>query len=247
MSSGLSILVVDDDPAIRRYIRRSFGAEHCQVRDMAPGRSALERISEQDLDLVILGLDGAAAGGPDIIRTVRELSSVPIVAISTRDDEDSLIEALESGADDYVTQPFRIRTLIARSRTVLRRVLRERGYPPRFISGDLEIDLVTRRVWSRGHKIHLAAKPYAVLRLLVERAGQVLSHDELLSSVWGPKRIDRVSYLRLTIRELRRALEADPAHPLHIITEMGVGYRLQVPRRGIRGTLKSDTSGHSDD
>jgi len=241
MSSGPSILVVDDDPAIRRYIRRSFGAEHYQVREMAPGRSALECISEEDLDLVILGLDGG--GGPDIIRTVRELSSVPIVAISTRDDEDSVIEALESGADDYVTQPFRIRTLIARSRTVLRRVLRERGYPPRFISGDLEIDLVTRRIWSRGREIHLAAKPYAVLRLLVERAGHVLTHDELLSSVWGPKRIDRVSYLRLTIRELRRALEVDPAHPVHIITEMGVGYRLQVPRRGFRGTLRSDTSG----
>src|SRR5262249_42809040 len=142
-----------------------------------------------------------------------------------------------------VTQPFRIRTLIARSRTVLRRVLRERGYPPRFISGDLEIDLVTRRIWSRGREIHLAAKPYAVLRLLVERAGHVLTHDELLSWVWGPKRIDRVSYLRLTIRELRRALEVDPAHPVHIITEMGVGYRLQVPRRGFRGTLRSDTPG----
>ncbi len=225
------ILIIDDDPALRRYLRRSFGAAGYVMRDMAPGRSALGCIAERKFDLVILGLDGAAGDDLKLIRGMRELSAVPIVALSCRNDEGSIVKALESGADDYVINPFDIDILIARARSAMRRTLRERGQPPRFVSGDLEVDLVSRRVWSRGREVHLAAKPYRVLQMLVENAGRVLSHEELLKSVWGIGKADRIAYLRLAIRGLRRALEADSAHPMHIVTEPRVGYRLGMPGR----------------
>jgi two-component system KDP operon response regulator KdpE len=228
MSHGPRVLVIDNDPAVRRYLHRSLTAEGYRVREVPPGQTALGCICDQPPDLVILDIDLPEGGGADVIRTVREISPVPILALSAHEDEDSLVEALKSGADDYVRKPFGIRELLARALSALRRAARERGAPSIFVSGDLAVDLVRRRVWSRGEEVRLSAKPYEVLRVLVENAGKALPHREILAAVWGAGRADKVQYLRLAIRELRRKLESDPAKPMHIVTETCIGYRLRV-------------------
>jgi two-component system KDP operon response regulator KdpE len=157
---------------------------------------------------------------------------MPILALSFGSKEDAIVRALDTGADDYVRKPFGMEELLARVRALLRRRAREQGRPAQVVvvSGDLEIDLLHRRVRSRGHEIHLEVKPYEVLRMLAEGAGRVLTHEEILRAVWGARGAERV-HLRIAIWYLRRKLEADPAHPQHILTEIGVGYRLEVRKR----------------
>ena len=231
MGRGPSVLIIDDDPAIRRMLRRAMTAAGYQVQDIAPGGGALECIADRQIDLLILDIDPPAGGGPEAVRIVRELSAIPILALSVRGDEESTVDALDSGADDYIRKPFGIKELLARAKNALRRRARQRGKPAQLVSGDLEVDLVHRRVRSRGREVRLPAKPYEVLRVLVEGDGKVLTHKEILRAVWGARRVDCVQYLRLAIRKLRRKLEADPAHPRHILTETCVGYRLDVQRR----------------
>ena len=231
MGRGPSVLIIDDDPAIRRMLRRAMTAAGYQVQDIAPGGGALEWIAERQIDLLILDIDPPAGGGPEALRIVRKLSAVPILALSFRGDEDSTVDALDTGADDYIRKPFGIKELLARAKNALRRRARQRGKPAQLVTGDLEVDLVHRRVRSRGREVHLPAKPYEVLRVLIEGDGKVLTHKDILRAVWRARRVDRVQYLRLAIRELRRKLEADPAHPRHILTETRVGYRLDVQRR----------------
>ena len=156
---------------------------------------------------------------------------MPILALSASGDEDAAARALDYGADDYVQKPFRLKELLARVTNALRRRSLEQGKPARVVSGDLEIDLLHRRVHLHGEAVHLRRKSYEVLRVLAEKAGQVLSHSEILSAVWGAGCADRTAYLRVAIRELRLKLEADPAHPRHIVTETHVGYRLELQQR----------------
>lgn len=166
---------------------------------------------------------------------MRELSPIPVLALSERGDEDSTVAALVSGADDYIRKPFGVKELLARVKNALRRRARERGDSAQLVTGDLEIDLLHRRVRSHGRDVHLSVKPYEVLRVLAEGAGKALTHEEILCAVWGRNRADRIQYLRLAIRELRSKLEVDPAHPRYILTETGVGYRLEVRQRGAHG------------
>jgi len=182
---------------------------------------------------VILDVD-APAGSLEAVRIVRKVSLIPILALSIRGDEGSTVDALDSGADDYIRKPFRIKELLARIKNALRRRAQEEGRPAQVVSGELDIDLVHRRIHSRGREVHLSVRCYEVLRTLAECAGKVLTHEEILRAVWGPQRADRIQYLRLAIRELRRKLEADSASPQHILTERGVGYRLEVRRRSKR-------------
>jgi two-component system, OmpR family, KDP operon response regulator KdpE len=224
---GPSVLVADDDPAVRLLLRRELTAAGYRVQAVEPSQRALRSITERQFDLLILDID-AAAGGPEAIRIAREMSTVPILALSVRADEDATIEALEKGADDYVRKPFGVKELLARVKNVLRRRTREQGKPALLVTGDLEIDLLYRRVRLRGQEVHLPVKLYEVLRVLAEGVGRVRTREEILRAVWGARRAERIEYLRSAIRELRRKLEADPAHPRYIVTEMGVGYRLEL-------------------
>jgi two-component system KDP operon response regulator KdpE len=225
------VLVVDHDPAMQTYLRRSLAAENYRVCACASLQEALGNLADRPPNLVILDLDLAAGGGSDLIRLIREISLVPILAISVHSNEQFIVDTLKSGADDFVAKPFGIRELVARAESALRRAIRQKGSSSRFISGDLEVDLLHRRVRSRGRDVHLSPKAYDVLSVLAEGPGRVHKHKEILNRVRGPNRTDRLPYLRYAIREIRRAIEADPAHPIHILTETRIGYRLRAEDR----------------
>ena len=222
------VMIVDDDPANRKYLRRILTEQRYRVSEITSAKAALHSIAEDRPDLLILSLDSYDVDGSETMLSLRAISSVPIIAISVRDNEDSIVEALENGADDYVKKPFVARELLARIQSALRRTMRMQRKPPLFVSGDLKVDLARRLVWSQGRQVHLSPKPYQVLRVLVENGGKVVTHEDILISVWGLERKDRLQYLRLAIRVLRRSLERDPTHPNLIVTETRIGYRLRV-------------------
>jgi len=245
MAPDVQILVIDDDPAIRKLLRRELAAAGYGVDEAEPGRAALRRIGRRQVDLLMLNIDGLSYGGDQAIQEVREFSAVPIVALSARDDEVTAVTALQAGADDVVRNPFSTRELLARVENALRRQAREVGRLSKLVTGDLEIDLLHRRVRSQGREVRLSAKPYAVLRILAEKVGEVVTHEEILREVWGASHTDRVPYLRVAIRELRRKLEVDPTEPRHIHTENRVGYRLEMHKRRTQGDDFTATSAHS--
>lgn len=226
MTPPVSVLIVDDEPAIRRLLRTSLSAQGYRTLEAADGGEALERIRRDKPELVILDLGLPVAGGFEVIRAVREHSQVPIIVLSSRDDERGKVAALDLGADDYVTKPFGMEELVARMRAALRHRLQIQGEAPVFRSGDLAVDLVRRVVTARGEEIKLSPREYDILRLLVMHAGKVLTHQLLLREIWGAGA--DVQYLRIYIRHLRQKIETDPERPRHILTETGVGYRLRV-------------------
>jgi two-component system KDP operon response regulator KdpE len=222
-----NILVVDDEPAIRRLLRTSLSSQGFQVLEAADGKHALAEIERSQPDLVILDLGLPDISGLDLIRTVRAGgSAIPILVLSSRADETGKVEALDLGADDYVTKPFGTGELFARVRAALRHRLLQQGEQPIFQSGNLSVDLVRRIVRVEGAEVKLSPKEYDILRLLVAHAGKVLTHRMLMSNVWGGE--TDVQYLRIYIRQLRQKIEADPEQPQHILTETGVGYRLKL-------------------
>jgi len=222
------IVVVDDDPAIRLMLRRSLGTLGWRVQEFGSPAEAPGYIAKNTADLLIWGTDESLCGGTNVIRTVRRHSPIPILVLSNRGDEDTAVDAFESGADDFIRKPFGDRELLARVKNALRRRAQEAGVTMLVVTGDLEIDLLHRRIRSGGREVRLSPRPYDVLRLLTANAGKPLTNAEILRAVWGPHRIDRVQYVRLAIRELRRKLEPDPARPRYILTEAGVGYRLEI-------------------
>lgn len=222
-----NILVVDDEPAIRRLLRTSLSSQGFQVLEAADGKHALAEIERSQPDLVILDLGLPDISGLDLIRIVRAGgSAIPILVLSSRADETGKVEALDLGADDYVTKPFGTGELFARVRAALRHRLQQQGEQPIFQSGNLSVDLVRRIVRVEGAEVKLSPKEYDILRLLVAHAGKVLTHRMLMSNVWGGE--TDVQYLRIYIRQLRQKIEADPEQPQHILTETGVGYRLKL-------------------
>jgi two-component system, OmpR family, KDP operon response regulator KdpE len=229
MARGATILIVDDEPPIRRFLRTSLAAQDYAVVEAANGADALRAMASEEPDLVILDLGLPDMNGSEVIRAIRGTSPVPIIVLSVRNDERGKVEALDLGADDYVTKPFGMEELVARIRTALRHRLQEKGEPPVFVSGDLSVDLVRRIVRRGGTEVKLSPKEYDLLRLLVENAGKVLTHRYLLAQIWGPAHTEDAQYLRVFIRNLRHKLEADPARPALLLTEPGVGYRLQLP------------------
>jgi two-component system, OmpR family, KDP operon response regulator KdpE len=229
---GASVLVIDNDPAIRRILHQVLTAAGYRVQEVTAGPDAAERIAERNFDLLILDIDQPGAGiGPDLIQIMRNLSQAPILALSVRGDETAAVSALQKGADDYVRKPFGVNELVARVMSALRRRARERGKPPVLVTGNLEIDLLQRRIRQHGQEIHLSVKLYEVLRVLAENPGRVLSHAEILRAVWGGHSAERVEYVRVAVRKLRRQPEADPTSPRYILTEPGIGYRLEVRDR----------------
>jgi two-component system, OmpR family, KDP operon response regulator KdpE len=225
-SAPLRVLVVDDEPAIRRFLRLSLGAEGHQVNEAADGRSALDALQKNLADILILDLGLPGIDGLDVIRELRERGSlIPIIVLSSRTEERAKVQALDLGADDYVGKPFGIEELLARIRSALRHRLQQQGEKPVFRSGDLSVDLVRRKVVVRGQEVKLSPRAYEVLRLLVAHAGKVLTHKFILDEVWDGA--TDVQYLRVYVRTLRKKIEADPDRPALILTEPGVGYRLR--------------------
>jgi two-component system KDP operon response regulator KdpE len=221
------VLVIDDEPPIRRLLRTSLGANGFDVLEAANGRDGLAEIEARRPDVVILDLGLPDIDGLDIIRALRGAGNrTPIVVLSSRGEERIKVEALDAGADDYVTKPFGIAELIARIRAALRHRLQVQGAEPVFESGGLRVDLVHRTVSVRGTEVKLSPKEYDILRLLVLHAGKVLTHRFLMNEVWGAG--GDVQYLRIYVRQLRAKIEARPEQPEHIVTETGVGYRLQT-------------------
>jgi two-component system, OmpR family, KDP operon response regulator KdpE len=228
MTGGpVRILVVDDEPAIRRFLRAGLVAQGYVVSLLETGLPAIDVVRRKGTDLIVLDLGLPDIDGLDVIRRIRAAGSeVPIVVLSSRDNEVGKVEALDLGADDYVTKPFGIDELLARIRASLRHMLRQQGEHPVFRSGDLTLDLVRRIVTVRGEEVKFTPREYEVLRLLVAQAGKVLTHRAILKEVWTAD--TDVQYLRIYIRALRQKIELDPERPTHILTETGVGYRLRV-------------------
>lgn len=232
MARSLTVLIVDDEPAIRRFLRTSLKAAEYRVVEAADAAGALDAITAEKPDLLILDLGLPDKSGLDLISELRApapQAALPIIVLSARDDERSKIEALDRGADDYISKPFGMAELMARMRAALRHAFQAQGEQPVFLSGDLSVDLVRRRVARGGREVKLSPKEFELLRHLVLHAGKVLMHRHLLREVWGPAQVDEVQYLRVFIRSLRQKLEPDPTRPTHILTEPGVGYRLQLP------------------
>ena len=222
------ILVVDDEPAIRRLLRSTLGVQDYAVLEAASVAQALELLEREKVDLIILDLGLPDGDGFEVIRKLRPDSQVPIIVLSSRDDERGKVQALDAGADDYVTKPFGVEELVARIRAALRHRLLAQGSKPVFQSEGLSVDLVHRRISLNGAEVKLSPKEYDILQQLVIHAGKVLTHRHLLREVWGSENDDDVAYLRVYIRQLRGKLETDPARPALILTEPGVGYRLRV-------------------
>jgi two-component system, OmpR family, KDP operon response regulator KdpE len=229
MASAYSVLVVDDEPPIQRFLRTSLGAAGHRVVTADDAAGALAAMAAEKPDLVILDLGLPDRSGFEVINEIRKSSSVPIIVLSARSDERSKVEALDLGADDYIGKPFGVAELNARIRAALRHAFQAQGETPVFVSGDLSVDLVRRQVTRGGQEVKLSPKEFELLRQLVTHAGKVLTHRQLLREVWGPAQAEEVQYLRMFIRALRQKLEADPTRPTHILTELGVGYRLQLP------------------
>ncbi len=227
LSGALRVLVIDDEPAIRRFLRAGLTSQGYVVSELETGLPALDVVRRRGADLIVLDLGLPDIDGNEVIQRIRETGSqVPIIVLSSRGDEGAKVNALDLGADDYVTKPFGIDELLARIRAAQRHQLKQAGETPVFRSGDLTVDLVRRIVTVRGQEVKLSPREYSVLRLLVQHAGKVLTHGMILREVWGAN--TDVQYLRIYIRALRQKIEADPERPVHILTETGVGYRLRI-------------------
>jgi two-component system, OmpR family, KDP operon response regulator KdpE len=226
-ASPVKVLVVDDEPPIRKLLRMGLGTQGYHILDAPNAKAALELMADEP-DLVILDLGLPDMQGLELLRQIRERrEDVPIVVLSSRGEEVAKVEALDLGADDYVTKPFGMEELLARIRTALRHQLQVQGERPIFNLGDLSVDLVRRIVKRSGEEVKLSPKEYELLRILVQHAGKVLTHKFLLNQLWSAA-VDP-QYLRVYVRQLRDKIEPDPSRPHYILTETGIGYRLRPP------------------
>ena len=220
------VLVIDDEPPIRKLLRLGLGTQGYEALEAPSGRVGLELLA-QDPDLVILDLGLPDIDGLELLRMIRARNErVPIVVLSSRDDEAGKVQALDLGADDYITKPFGMEELLARMRAAVRHQLQIQGERPIFRIGDLSVDLVRRIVTVRGETVKLSPKEYDLLRVLVQHAGKVLTHKFLLSELWDA--LTDTQYLRVYVRQLRQKIEADPERPQYLLTETGIGYRMRA-------------------
>jgi two-component system KDP operon response regulator KdpE len=225
-AAPLKVLVIDDEPPIRKLLRMGLSTQGYEILDAPSGKVGLELLG-QNPDLVILDLGLPDIQGLELLRMIRARSErVPIVVLSSRADETGKVEALDLGADDYVTKPFGMDELLARMRAALRHQLQVQGERPIFRTGDLSVDLVRRIVKVADKEIKLSPKEYDLLRVLVQHAGKVLTHKYLLGELWDD--LTDAQYLRVYVRQLRQKIEADPERPKYILTETGIGYRLRA-------------------
>ena len=227
MSAAVKILVVDDEPPIRKLLRMGLSAHGYDVLEAPNGRTALELLGKNPA-LVILDLGLPDIDGLELLGKIREgLGNLPVVVLSSRSDEAGKVKALDMGADDYVTKPFGMDELLARMRAALRHQLQVQGEQPVFRVGGLSVDLVRRIVRIDDKEVKLSPKEYDLLRLLVQHAGKVVTHKFLLHELWDEP--TDTQYLRVYVRQLRQKIEDDPERPHYVLTETGIGYRLRAP------------------
>ena len=219
------ILVVDDEPQIHRFLGPALDAAGYEPIRCDDGTSALREIARKPPDAVVLDLGLPDMDGKDTLAKARAFYDGPIIILSARDRETEKIDALDAGADDYVEKPFGVGELLARLRVAMRHRLHREGAEPLIRSGEVELDLIKRLVSRQGHAVRLSPREYDLLALLAQGGGRVLTHKQLLTGVWGPAHEHDVQYLRVFVGQLRQKLEADPNHPVMILTEPGVGYR----------------------
>jgi len=224
--SGAVTLIVDDEAQIRRFLRVSLEANGYTVREVVTGKDALSEAAILRPDLIILDLGLPDMDGLEVLRRLREWSSTPIIVLSVKGQDRDKIAALDAGADDYVTKPFSVQELLARLRVALRHAHPETDEAPIFQTGDVSVDFTRRMVTKAGEVVKLTPTEYALLRLMIQNVGKVLTHKQILREVWGKEYEEEVHYLRVYITQLRHKLEAEATRPELIITEPGVGYRL---------------------
>lgn len=225
-AAPIKVLVIDDEPPIRKLLRMGLSTQGYEVLEASNGKMALEKLIEEPA-LIILDLGLPDIQGHELLRTIRARNeSVPIVVLSSRGDEAGKVQALDLGADDYLTKPFGMDELLARLRAALRHQLQVQGERPIFRTGDLSVDLVRRIVKLGERDVKLSPKEYDLLRVLVQHAGKVLTHRFLLNELWDE--LTDAQYLRVYVRQLRQKIEADPERPQYVLTETGIGYRLKA-------------------
>ena len=227
MSEGLPVLVVDDELSIRRFLRISLETNGYRVHEAVNGQEALAKAAQLRPEVIILDMNLPDLEGIEVLRRLREWTAAPVIILSVRDADRDKVAALDAGADDYLTKPFSTEELLARLR-VARRHAQPAAVEPLLTFGDVQIDLARRAVTRSGEAVKLTPTEYALLRLLAQHAGRVLTHRQILKEVWGPQYVDETHYLRVYFAQLRQKLEANPALPRLIVTEPGVGYRLLV-------------------
>jgi two-component system KDP operon response regulator KdpE len=236
--SDQTILIVDDEPQIRRVMLTTLSSHNYAVVEAKSGEEALDLIRAERFDLVILDVNLPGMSGLETCREIRASSDIPIIMLTVRNSERDKVQALDAGADDYVVKPFGVEELMARIRAALRRAT-PGDAPPAFVSEDLNIDFEKRCVTVRGNTVKLTPKEFELLRQLVSHSGKSQAHRRLLQAVWGPDYGDETEYLRVFINQLRKKIEPDPQHPQYIHTEPWIGYRFEAPAakpRAPRGT-----------
>jgi two-component system KDP operon response regulator KdpE len=222
------ILVIEDDAQMRRFLRASLTSNGYQIIEAETGEEGLVQAAAQALDLILLDLGLPDLDGLRVTERLRQWTKLPIVVISARGQEQDKITALDLGADDYLTKPFGLGELLARIRVALRHAARTENGETQFALGELTVDLGRRQVFVGGKEVHLTPIEYRLLATLVQHAGRVLTHRQLLREVWGPNAVEQTQYLRVYMGQLRHKLEQDPNRPRHFVTEPGVGYRLRT-------------------
>jgi two-component system, OmpR family, KDP operon response regulator KdpE len=227
--NSASILVVDDEPQIRRVLRSTLTFRGYELVEAASGEEAVELARKTKPDLILLDVNLPGISGIETCRELRCFTAAPIIMLTVRNGERDKVVALDAGADDYVTKPFGIEELLARVRASLRRHSTSEAIPP-FQSRDLSVDFESRRVTALGEEVHLAPKEFEVLKHLIAQQGKPVSHRRLLQAVWGPEYGEETENLRVVINQLRKKIEKDPAEPKFILTEPWVGYRFQPPK-----------------
>ena len=228
MAEKQRILIVDDEPQITRVLRRSLTTHGYDVRSAADGESALETLTDWPPDLVVTDLSMPNMNGLELCKRLRTISQIPIIVLSVRGEEQTKVEALDAGADDYVTKPFGMDELLARIRAALRRAPEQHPDDPATTTleeGDFRIDLETRGVSVQGREVHLTPKEYDLLVYLIRHPGKVLTHRTLLAAIWGGNYVEQTEYLRVFVGQLRKKIEPDPSSPRYILTEPWIGYR----------------------
>jgi two-component system, OmpR family, KDP operon response regulator KdpE len=226
-AAPLKVLVIDDEPPIRKLLRMGLSAQGYEILEAPNARTSLQLLAQKP-DLIILDLGLPDIQGLELLRMIRARDeSMPIVVLSSRGDEAGKVEALDLGADDYVTKPFGMDELLARIRAALRHQLQIRGERPIFSVGELSVDLIRRIVKVRDREVKLSPKEYELMRALVQHAGKVLTHKFLLGELWD--NLTDTQYLRVYVRQLRHKIEVNPERPQYVMTETGIGYRLRAP------------------
>jgi len=226
LSNAAKVLIVDDEPHIRRLLRTTLARASYDVTEAESAREALDLLAEVDPDVVLLDLGLPDRDGMELVPLIRKRSKATLLVISARDATDQKVTALDLGADDYVTKPFDTDELLARMRAALRHRMSAQGAQSKVLVKNIEIDLVNRRVLKDGEDIHLTPKEYGVVAELAKFPGRVITHDQLLKSVWANDYERHIEYLRVVIRNIRQKIEADLSRPMIIVNELGVGYRL---------------------